>query len=278
MSYILEALKKAQAERQLGSAPTIHAPVAAAAPESNAVRKPLVAGAAVGGLLAATGLLLWHQQPAQVRDAAPALKVAAVAPPVVDKPVPAPTQPKAIVEKPVPAVSNGHVALVGQADPPEKPATAGKPVTTEKAVTETTAKAAIAKPAAPEFATVAKPAAPEVPTVAKLPAPAPARTAPVAVASNTPAPVQPVAVSAPPANADDALGGANSLPEAVRRELPKVAFGGYMYSPNPADRLVLVDNILRREGEEVGPGLVLEKLLPKGAVMNYRGYRYRVPF
>jgi general secretion pathway protein B len=269
MSYILEALKKAQAERQLGSAPTIHAPVAAAAPESNAVSKPLVAGVAVGGLLAATGLLLWHQQPTAVRDAAPALKVAAVAPSVVDKPVPAPTQPKAIVEKPVPAVSNGHVALVGQADPPEKPATVGKPATTEKAVTETAAKAAIAKPAAPEIATVAKP--PVVP---------PARSTPVAVASNVPtqAPVQPVAAAAPPPNADDALGGASSLPEAVRRELPKVAFGGYMYSPNPADRLVLVDNILRREGEEVGPGLVLEKLLPKGAVMNYRGYRYRVPF
>jgi general secretion pathway protein B len=57
-----------------------------------------------------------------------------------------------------------------------------------------------------------------------------------------------------------------------------VAFGGYMYSPNAADRLVLVDKTLRREGEEVAPGLVLEKLLPRGAVMNYRGYRYRVPF
>jgi general secretion pathway protein B len=50
-----------------------------------------------------------------------------------------------------------------------------------------------------------------------------------------------------------------------------------MYSPNPADRLVLIDKALRREGEEVAPGLVLEKLLPRAAVLNYRGYRYRVP-
>jgi len=28
----------------------------------------------------------------------------------------------------------------------------------------------------------------------------------------------------------------------------------------------------------VAPGLVLEKLLPKGAVMNFRGYRYRMPY
>jgi general secretion pathway protein B len=54
--------------------------------------------------------------------------------------------------------------------------------------------------------------------------------------------------------------------------------GGYIYSPNPAERLLLVDKTLRREGEEVAPGLVLERLLPKAAIMNYRGYRYRVGY
>ncbi|GAB3415734.1 hypothetical protein GCM10027318_32390 [Massilia agilis] len=81
-----------------------------------------------------------------------------------------------------------------------------------------------------------------------------------------------------PVSADDGLPTLNGLPDAVRRDVPKVAFGGYMYSPNPADRLVLVDKTLRHEGEEVAPGLMLEKLLPKGAVLNFRGYRYRVPF
>ncbi|UGQ49182.1 general secretion pathway protein GspB [Massilia endophytica] len=52
--------------------------------------------------------------------------------------------------------------------------------------------------------------------------------------------------------------------------------GGYLYSKNPADRLLLIDKALRREGEEVAPGLVLEKLLPKAAVFSFRGYRYRV--
>jgi general secretion pathway protein B len=70
----------------------------------------------------------------------------------------------------------------------------------------------------------------------------------------------------------------SQLPEAITRELPQVAIGGYIYSKNPADRLLLVDKTLRHEGEEVAPGLVLEKLLPKAAVMNYRGYRYRVPY
>jgi general secretion pathway protein B len=70
----------------------------------------------------------------------------------------------------------------------------------------------------------------------------------------------------------------SQLPENIQREIPQVTFGGYMYSSNPADRLLLIDKVLRREGEQVAPGLTLERLLPNAAVMNYRGYRYRVPY
>ena len=68
------------------------------------------------------------------------------------------------------------------------------------------------------------------------------------------------------------------LPEPIQRSVPPITMGGYMYSKNPADRLVLIDKILRREGEEVAPGLVLEKLLPKAAIFTFKGYRYRVPY
>jgi general secretion pathway protein B len=71
---------------------------------------------------------------------------------------------------------------------------------------------------------------------------------------------------------------ARELPEPIQRILPTVAMSGYMYSKNPADRLVLIDKALRREGDEVAPGLVLERLQPKGAVFLFRGYRYRVPY
>ncbi len=61
MSYILEALKKAQAERQLGNAPTIHAPPPMyAAPERarGGNRRNLMIGLGLGVLVAA-GALLW---------------------------------------------------------------------------------------------------------------------------------------------------------------------------------------------------------------------------
>lgn len=76
---------------------------------------------------------------------------------------------------------------------------------------------------------------------------------------------------------DEALPTLAQLPLAVRDAVPKIALGGYIYSELPAERLLLIDNILRREGEEVSPGLVLERLLPKAAVLNHRGTRFRMP-
>jgi general secretion pathway protein B len=196
MSYILEALKKAQAERQLGNAPTIHAPALHAAPvKSPAVQKSgALAVGVVAAVLAVAGCFFWSQRaPAPV-----VIPATALAPPPVAAPV--------VV--PVPVVM-----------------------------------------ARPEPAPVPRPRKPAAP-VAPAPAPAP----------------------------EDTVRYARDLPQEIQQQLPRVTFGGYMYSDNAADRLVLVDKTLRHEGEEIAPGLLLEKLLPKGAVLNFRGTRYRVAF
>ena len=207
MSYILEALKKSEAERQLGNAPTIHAmPVGAPQREAVLARRRPAAWIALGAvaLAAALAVLAWRGQPA------------------------APVQ--ASVKPSVPA----KVAVPAAALP------------------------------APPLAVLA-PSAPAPKPVAPRPAPAPVKAA---------APAAP-----PPAVAgEEPLPSLRELPEAIQRTVPPLTFGGYMYSKNPADRLLLIDKALRHEGEEVAPGLVLEKLLPKAAVMNYKGYRYRVPY
>jgi general secretion pathway protein B len=218
MSYILEALKKAQAERQLGSAPTIHSPqVVASAPAGTAAsRKPLLVGLGAGALVVGAGaLFMWRQAPA---------------------PAPAPAARTAVVSAPVPAAPQTLAVTAPPAPPPPAPAPA--PL----------------RAPGPAPARVAEPAATRP---APKPAPAPATTQP-----------------APEEN----LPFLQQLPDARQRDIPHVTFGGYMYSANPSDRLLIVDKALRHEGEEVAPGLVLEKLLPKAAVMNYRGTRYRVPY
>ncbi len=245
MSYILEALKKAQAERQLGNAPTIHAPAPSyAAPAFSGNRKPLLVGLGAGVLVVAAGAAFLLRQPP------------AVAP--VPVPAPAPVQ-------------------VAGAPVPVAPAPAPAPAIIVPAPVEPAAEA----PAPAETAARARPDV-AVPVAAPPrhadPEPPRRDEAVVAIPEPPRAPVLSAAPSAAPASADDSVGPVQSLPEALQRELPKVAFGGYIYSPNPAERLLLVDKMLRREGEEVAPGLVLERLLPKAAIMNFRGYRYRVAY
>ncbi len=238
MSYILEALKKAQAERQLGNAPTIHAPAPAyTVAVTRGSRNPLMVGIVAGTLVVALGAVFLLRQPAPASAPAPAAQVAS-APAAVPAPVAAPAVDPAPLPVPVPP-----------ATPPEP----SKP-------------AQLPKPKAPP--------APELPVASPAPAP---RAAPGELVAEPPRPVLVAAAPAAP-TPEDSVGPLGSLPESVQRDVPKVAFGGYIYSPNPAERLLLVDKMLRREGEEVAPGLVLERLLPKAAIMNFRGYRYRVGY
>ncbi|UTY55949.1 general secretion pathway protein GspB [Massilia sp. erpn] len=230
MSYILEALQKAQAERQLGAAPTIHAPTLerGVTRTTRNGKRPLVLAlilmaAAVAGLLA----MLLRSQPQPAAPAAPALTA----------PVPAAVAPAAA---PAPAAAtNSH------------------PV--QEAVN----------------APAAVPASPKVSVMTDAPKPA-AKAVPARAAMEAGGKAPSAATQASEQEEHAQL--LRELPEPIQRAIPQISMSGYMYSKNPADRLILIDKVLRREGEEVAPGLVLEKLQAKGAVFSFRGYRYRVPY
>lgn len=247
MSYILEALKKAQAERQLGSSPTLHAPTLQSAEQAASggrLKAPMVL--ALLGMAAVIGVLLTLV----LRSADPVAPV-----PVVVAPAPQAQLPQQPVAAPAPAP---QPVLASQPTPLPAPV-ADLPPSVAK----------LAKASAPEAqAQASAPAqagAGTAPTPASAQAPGTAMTAATAPAKSTAAPEEPVM------NLRD-------LPEPIQRSVPQVTVGGYIYSKNPADRLLLVDKVLRHEGEEVAPGLTLEKLQPKEAVFNYKGYRYRVPY
>lgn len=247
MSYILEALKKAQAERQLGSAPTLlgasmQAPsLAAALPWW---RRPLVLAALLMAVVI-VALLVLLLRPAP--SATPAVLTAA-APPVAPAP--------------------DSVVRSGQA-PPVNVAAAPMPAPlplpdANAGITPRSADAASKVPASPVAAPVA--------VAAATPA-----TNPVTASATVPSAAGSAAKPAARANEEPVLN-LRELPEPIQRAIPSVSVGGYIYSPNPADRLLLIDKVLRHEGEEVAPGLVLEKLQPREAVFSFRGYRYRVPY
>lgn len=68
------------------------------------------------------------------------------------------------------------------------------------------------------------------------------------------------------------------LPEHLQRSIPPLSVGGYIYSANPAERSILLNNRLVREGEQITSGLTLEKMMPKEAVLNYQGQRFRLSY
>jgi general secretion pathway protein B len=228
MSYILDALKKAETERALGSIPGLHAQVAAnplPAPGFGRRRRfrMLALPLAIAFMLALLALA-WYRQPAPV---------IAVAPP------------------PLPAAT---------------PATAPNPVATTAPMT---VPAPVATPAPMASAAPVAARAANHTGIAKAPKPVPAAE---------PLKLKKSASPASSAATDEPLLTLRELPEPIQHEIPALTVGGYIYSDNRAERSLLINNKLLREGDEVAAGLRLEKMMPTAAVLNYKGYRYRITY
>ncbi len=111
-----------------------------------------------------------------------------------------------------------------------------------------------------------KPAA--VVALPKLTAPKPAPVPqPVATAVRKAAPA---AAASPPAAAAAAL----ELGEASPKDMPAMSIAGYIRD-DQAGSMAMINDKLVREGEEVAPGLRLEKILSEGAIFSYKGQRFR---
>jgi len=224
MSYILEALKKAQAERARGAVPGVDAqPVPTMAPRAPASVWLWPTGALAALALAA--VLFW---------------------PASDK-----ERPIAAVEPTPPVAMRAGESAVRPPAPVSAPAAPAP---------------APAAPASPASTTAV--AASSAPLAAPEPPARPARKmGETASAANT-----------APAPAPERIALLQELPAQIQREIPPIAINGYLYASKPADRSVLINNRLRREGDQLADGLTLEKLLPSEMVLNYRGYRYRVSY
>lgn len=257
MSYILDALRRANAdrERERGAVPSIHAAPtalgsAALDPEDDEGRSrwPLLAGAA---LLVAGGAAAWFA----------GFRGGETTPAVAPVPAPLPVTPAASAQ--APAASSVPAAPLPAAAAPAPvpgvpPATVPAPAPGRSAVTPPPAEAR-SKPRPPAPATTHSPA--------PAPAPAAARTAPVPASGG--------ADGKPPAPRVYAV---SELPEDVRRSLPVLSIGGSIYAESPRDRLLILGGRLFREGDQPAPELTIERIKPKAAEFSFRGYRYEVPF
>jgi general secretion pathway protein B len=212
MSYILDALRRAEAdrERERGQVPGLHTqPLSGseAAPAAGQRRWLPWAG---GGLLLLAGIgagTWWagglHEAPAPVPQPAPAFTAPPATPPAAQTGVSVPTP---------------------------------------------------------------QPAASASPYLPPAPPPVPVATAP-----------PPVPAVPPAAQAEARIPRLAELPESMRRELPKLAISGSVYSDDAASRFVIVNGEVVHEGATLGADLVLVEIRPRELVLRFKGQRFRQP-
>ncbi len=268
MSYILDALRRADAERSRGAVPGLHAQNAPVDGEPAARNfNPLIwAAGGAGVLLVAVVAVLvfgpWRAAPAP--DARAALAPASELAPAARDNAPAqpaqgelaPPQSGAIDPgaRPVePPIARGNPPPMADARPPQ----AYPPP-----------HSAVRDPLA-ERATAGRVATLEPKAAARTPAPA-AQPAVEHYGAQ--------AAAAPASARGNAVVNINDLPPAVRSQLPRLAVGGAIYSETPADRMVILNGQVWHEGEKPAADTVLEQIRLKSAVLNFRGQRYEVSF
>ena len=244
MSYILDALKKADAEREQGQVPGLHTPTGhtdlSDGPQLRTHPLWVMGLGALLVLIALGAVWLWPR-PVTVIATAPTQSQSL---PADQAPAPAP----APAQSPAPAPTPAPQSL------PEASATANR------AGDETSRPAPEATPTPPP---------------SRPPRAEPAITRPVAPA----APRAPIHVDPAPAPTPSSkVPTLAELPDDVRRSLPSLSVSGAMYSDSPANRMLLINNRVFHEGDQPVAGLVLEEIRLKSAVFRYRGTRYAVSY
>jgi general secretion pathway protein B len=241
MSYILEALRKADAERERRAVPDLRAqPLPGGPADDEAAPVPALpwryAGLGLVLAMMAGGAWWWLSG-----DEVPAAGVTPGVPP---------------------SASSAPPAAAAMAGPPSAPAPS--PTSTPS---QAPAAAAVAAAAA---AATSKPP-PAVPRPRPRPEPA-AKAPPKALPKAAPAPA-PAAAPPPPERVPPLA----ELAVDLRQQVPPLAIGGSVYSPQASARMVVVNGQVFQEGSQLAPELKLEQIRPKSAVFSIRGQRFEVP-
>jgi general secretion pathway protein B len=269
MSYILDALRRADSERERGQIPGIHAhPVAPQPPDESSPGgiSPRAWGAAAAGALLSGALAWWWMSGERASGAPATAPAAAAAAAMAVAPVPASVPVPAPVAAPVPALAPAPLpaAVIAQPRQGAAGATDSTPTTPP-----TLPAVATSRPAAD------KTAAPAEPRDSAAPAATPPRAAPDAAARSTPA-VRGGASAA--VAAQPRVMALHELPEEVRRAVPPLVVNGSVYSKNPADRFLIVNGQIVHESDTVAPDLVVERIGPRSAVLGIHGHRFEIGY
>jgi general secretion pathway protein B len=286
MSYILEALRRADAERERGAVPGLHAQSTVGEieiPPTRERRPGVVVAAGVGVLAVAIGAIAWL---GPWRGApAPDTRTAAV-PAMADAPAATTTSPAAAPAHPATAdaVAPAAPTPTPMPAPPPQATAAMSPLPMASSLPPEVSQPRAPAPLTP---TTAAPAAKAAPAAATADARAVSKALPAAPASGAllEGPVEhygpPLAAAAPapaPAPAANAIRKLSELPPGVRSQLPNLTVGGAIYSDTPSGRMLILNGQVYHEGDKPAADTVLEQIRLKSAVLNFRGTRYEITY
>lgn len=262
MSYILDALQRADAERERGHVPGLKSQIVPPADRQKVapVRrwKPVHTIAVLVALvLVAACAWWWSARNSAVPVAAPTPTPAASPAPVVSPPPAAP--------------------VVGQATPPApavaQPTEPVQPILAPRRVDPPKPRTAVQAPAAAAEAPPSSSPSPAAPASQPVPRTPQTTTTPTAASGAGTAP----RATTPAAEPVLVRSFAELSPEA-RAQLPQVNVSGSTYSQNPGLRMLIVNGKVLHEGQEISPGFKLENIGPRSAVLNHQGMRYSIGY
>jgi general secretion pathway protein B len=270
MSYILDALKKADKERKRGTVPdlaTVQAP-APLKPRKRSLWPYLV----VVALLINAGIFLLWLNPWETEETTTVAK----APPIVIHE----SQEKASLlessEKQTDSttISSEPVKTTpSKMNPPQEKSPHELQATTtskEQANThqqqETIAPYAIQEDASPEESSQKLPPEPS----------APSTTTPYSPTADTSTSDQQRSFPDKTFESRFRLYDFKDLPSSVKDNLPDINISVFVYSDDPSSRIVKINGQTMREGQELTDGLKVEKIVPEGVIFHYEDYRFRI--
>ena len=68
----------------------------------------------------------------------------------------------------------------------------------------------------------------------------------------------------------------SDIPDSVRKRMPNIAFEGHVYSSVPERRSIMINGHKRREGDTIGDDLLVREITSEGAEFEFQGYRFRL--
>ncbi len=242
MSYILDALRKSERERQQVET-VVLAPNPADAIELPRRRVAPWAGAAAIIVSAIAGAAYWFTLRAPAPAARPTEPIASV--PIM-KPASAPDSAPMRAERAAPSAE--APPLASSAAPPALKSHPLAPAPDDEAVRDLAAEAQVE---------VRKP-----------------KRAPLPRNENAQVPVASAPATPPESEGVKFL---RSMPPDFQRALPELVVNIHIYAPREADRILYINNRQYHAGDRVRDDIVVEDIVQDGAVLSFRGQRFKLP-